>query len=552
MGGKLRAGTAAGLMLGALGALAWGQPQRAEAHGAAQSAAAQPPRMERVPDRAPGEGIGPFRRLVIRGAMMIEGSGAPPTGPVDIVIAGNRIESIRSAGNPGLPPRTGRPPADADHEIDAAGMYVLPGFVDTHGHNGDPDKAPNASYGYKLWLAHGVTTVRGVSLYFGPGNQSLDDRARSAANTIAAPRLFAYMALGDGWDGGAVDTPERARAWVRWAAQQGYDGVKLFNTGGAGVTEAAIAEARRLRLGTVAHLGQGGVAEVNADRAGEMGLHSVTHFYGHFEALLRERGLPDYPPDYNMADEQWRFAQVARLADQIVEPGGAEWRAYLERQLARGVTFNPTLNIYSASRDVMRARNADWHARYTLPSLQRFFDPSRVHHGSYFWDWTTAHEIAWRRFYGPYMRLMNDYKNMGGRVTVGSDPGYIYQTWGFSYVAELEMLQEAGFAPLEVIRAATIDGAREIYDPRGEAPPFGLIRPGMLADLVIVPGNPLSNLKLLYGTGHMRLHPETQAIERVGGVRWTVKDGIVYDAPALLADVERMVAEQRARDGARR
>ena len=44
----------------------------------------------------------------------------------------------------------------------------------------------------------------------------------------------------------------------------------------------------------------------------------------------------------------------------------------------------------------MRARNADWHERYTLPSLQRFFQPSRINHGSYFWDWTTADEVAWR------------------------------------------------------------------------------------------------------------------------------------------------------------
>ena len=70
------------------------------------------------------------------------------------------------------------------------------------------------------------------------------------------------------------------------------------------------------------------------------------------------------------------------------------------------------------------------------------------------------------------MRLMNDYKNMGGRVTVGSDPGFIYQTWGFSYIQELEMLQEAGFAPLEVVQAATINGARELYAPRGEEPPI--------------------------------------------------------------------------------
>ncbi len=507
------------------------------------------PAMERVPDRQPGEGVGPFRRLVIRGAMLIDGSGAPPMGPVDIVVEGNRIAAVRGAGTPGLPLEPNREPRDFDHEIDASGMYVLPGFVDVHGHNGDPNKAPNASYGYRLWLAHGVTTVRGVGLYGGPGNMSLSDRQRSRANTIVAPRLFAYQPLGDAWGRGDVETPEQARAWVRWAAAQGYDGVKFFNDPPA-ITQAAIEEARRHRMGTVAHLAQAGVAEVNADRAGEMGLHGITHFYGHFESLLRDHRIPNYPVDYNMFDEQWRFSQVARLPGQAVEPGSAEWQAYLQRQVERRIFFSPTFNIYSAGRDVMRARNADWHERYTLPSLQRFFAPSREHHGSYFWDWTTADEIAWRRFFAVWMRLTNEFKNMGGRVTVGSDPGYIYQTWGFSYVQELEMLQEAGFSPLEVIQAATINGAREIYEPRGEEPPFGMVRPGMLADLVIVPGNPLANLKLLYGTGHMRLNPETQRVERVGGVRWTIKDGIVYDAPALLASVERMVAVARARVGA--
>jgi cytosine/adenosine deaminase-related metal-dependent hydrolase len=531
------------LALGAALAASLGGP----APAAAQEGGA---RMERVPDRQPGEGVGPFRRMVIRGAMLIDGTGAPPRGPVDIVIAGNRIESIRGAGSPGLPLRPNREPRGADHEIDATGMYVMPGFVDTHGHNGDPDKAPNATYGYRLWLAHGVTTVRGVSLYFGPGGMSASDRQRSAANTIVAPRLYDYISLGD-WTQGEVETPEQARAFVRWAAQQGYHGIKLFNSQRGATTEAAIQEARRLRLGTVAHLGQGGVAEVNADRATAMGLHGVTHFYGHFESLLRDRRLPAYPNDYNMSDEQWRFSQVARLADQIHEPGGPEWNAYVDRLLERNVFLSPTFNIYSAGRDVMRARAAEWHARYTLPSLQRFFDPSRVHHGSYFWDWTTADEVAWRRFYGPYMRLANDFKNRGGRVTAGSDPGYIYQTWGFSYIQELEMLQEAGFAPLEVIQAATQNGAQEIFEPRGEEAPFGTVRPGMLADLVIVPGNPLSNLKLLYGTGHVRLNPQTNRVERVGGVRWTVKDGIVYDAPALLESVARMVEEQRAREGGR-
>src|SRR3546814_7628967 len=99
-----------------------------------------------------------------------------------------------------------------------------------------------------------------------------------------------------------------------------------------------------------------------------------------------------------MFNEQDRFYEIANLADQVVEPGSPEWQAYLEAQLENGVVFNPTLNIYSAGRDLMRARNADWHEKYTLPSLYQFFQPSRVNHGSYWYDWTTEKEIAWRRF----------------------------------------------------------------------------------------------------------------------------------------------------------
>jgi len=504
----------------------------------------QAAQMERVPDRRPGEGEGPYPKLVIRGAMLVDGTGAPPMGPVDIVVEGNRITSVEGAGTPGLPIPANRPPRDASREIDATGMTVMPGFIDTHGHNGDPQKAPNATYGYKLWLAHGVTTVRGVPFYFGT-NQSLEDKRRSAANTIVAPRLFAYAVLGDVWNGGAVDTPEKARLWVLWAAKQGYDGVKFFNQEPKDVMAAAIDEARKLGLGTIAHLSQGGVAEVNARTAGQIGLGTVTHFYGHFESLLKDSSIPAYPLGYNMFDEQDRFYEVTQLVNHIYEPGSPEWDAYLREQLSHGVIFNPTFNIYSASRDVMRARNADWQSKYVLPSLWNFFQPSRENHGSYWYDWTTGRETAWRRFYGPFMRLVNDYKNMGGVVTVGSDPGFIYQTWGFSYVGELEMLQEAGFTPIEVIRAATRDGAYELYRPKGQAAPMGVVRPGMLADLVIVPGDPLQNLKLLYGTGFERLGPDGK-VQHVGGVKYTIKDGIVYDAHALLDDVAAMVAAQKA------
>jgi imidazolonepropionase-like amidohydrolase len=111
---------------------------------------------------------------------------------------------------------------------------------------------------------------------------------------------------------------------------------------------------------------------------------------------------------------------------------------------------------------------------------------------------------------------------------------------------EVEMLREAGLKPLEVIEAATSNGAETLFEPKGvDDPPIGTVERGKLADLVIAPEDPLANLKTLYGNGHVRLNEATNQVERVGGVRWTIKDGIVYDAKQLLADVAAMVDEQQ-------
>jgi imidazolonepropionase-like amidohydrolase len=144
------------------------------------------------------------------------------------------------------------------------------------------------------------------------------------------------------------------------------------------------------------------------------------------------------------------------------------------------------------------------------------------------------------------MQFLNEYKNRGGRVCTGSDSGFIYKLYGFDYIRELELLQEAGFHPLEVIRAATLCGAETLIEPSGATLDFGILRVGSLADLVIVPENPLHNLKVLYGTGTLRLNDAGEVV-RVGGVKYTIKDGIVYDAQQLLADVERIVEEAKRR-----
>ena len=481
-----------------------------------------------APDRLEGEGLGPFETLVIKDCILIDGTGAPPRGPVNIIVKQNRIDRISR----------GRVPKDADHVIDAEGMYLLPGFIDMHAHLGSRQKAPDAEYVYKLWMGHGVTTVRGVPLY-GNNEWVLSEKERSANNEIVAPRIFNYQRPPSN-----LQTPEEARLWVEAAPGQGIEGLKL----GAfrpEIMSALLSEANRLRLGSTAHLAQTGVAQMNAMDAARLGLGTVTHYYGHFEALLKDNVVQPWPLDHNYNNEQDRFGQVARLWDKIHPPGSPEWKAYLQEHLELGTVFDPTMTIYSAGRDLMRARTAEWHDQYTLPSLMQFFEPSRKNHGSYWFYWTTEDEVAWRNFYRVWMQLINDYKNMGGRVTTGADSGFIYDTYGFGYIEEFELLQEAGFHPLEVIQSATMNGAMTLHEPTRQPIEFGVVRTGLLADMVLIDENPLKNFKVLYGNGAVRLDDETGEPGRVGGVRWTIKDGIVYDAKQLLADVRAMVEQQK-------
>jgi imidazolonepropionase len=142
------------------------------------------------------------------------------------------------------------------------------------------------------------------------------------------------------------------------------------------------------------------------------------------------------------------------------------------------------------------------------------------------------------------MQFINEYKNRGGRVCTGSDSGFIYSIFGFGYIRELELLQEAGFHPLEVIRSATTQGAALC----GIEDETGSVEVGKRADLLVHDHNPLTDFKLLYGTGAMRLDDATNSVAWHRGLRYTIKDGVIYDTAELLADVREMVKASWAED----
>lgn len=470
---------------------------------------------------APTHGVRP-RRLAIRNAMVIEGNGTPAEGPRDIIVEGNRIVDVIPL-DPVAVKMGEVKRAPADVEIDATGKYVLPGLINLHGHVQDERGGipQPLDYQLKLWLGMGITTVRDVS---SETPKTLQLRTRSNAGEIAAPRLYVYARYA------YMPVPRNeveARQRVRDLKAQGVDGLKLFGMD-KDVYFPVLDEARKLGLRTAHHMA---VEETNAWDAAKGGLTSIEHWYGVPDAAILG-GIQPFPSNFNYADEGMRFRYAGRLWR---EADPTRLQEVLKAMVQGGVAWNPTLDIYEASRDLQRAETQPWYAEYLHPTLEKYFRPDAANHGSYFAGWSSTDEAYWKENYQIWFRAVRDFERLGGVVGAGEDAGFIYQIYGFGLVRELELHQEAGFSPLKVLQHATVNNAKIL----GEESRLGRVRAGYLADLVVVNGNPLEDLKAFYP-------PRADAAAGPGGgVQWTIKDGIPYDAQRMLREVRELVKAAR-------
>jgi imidazolonepropionase-like amidohydrolase len=465
-----------------------------------------------------------YDRLVIRNVIIVDGNGTPAKGPADVIVEGNRIASV------GAPKQEADAYKDEEHIIDGNGMYLLPGLINLHAHIHDErGNVPIPfEYLYKLWLACGITTIRDVGSNY---DKTLDERSKSQQGEITAPRIFIYMVV-------RGKTPEEGRKNVQEAKKRGADGIKLFELD-RDILQAILDEAHKQGLRSAIHVG---VVETDAWDCAEFGITTIEHWYGIPDAALH--GSQNFPADYNYWIENHRFRYAGRLWR---EADPEKLKKVLQTMVEKGVAWDPTFAIYEANRDLMRAQNQPWFKDYLHPVLEDYFKPNPAHHASYFWKWTTTDEVFWKENYKIWMKAVNKFARMGGLVGTGEDAGYLQQMYGFTYIRELELHQEAGFHPIDVIQQATGNGAKIL----GKEKELGRVRQGFLADLILIDANPLENLKYLYPTGvyepefqEGKLATGAESLYK-GGVKWTIKDGIVYHSPTLLYDVKEMVSTAR-------
>ena len=453
--------------------------------------------------------------MLITNAMVVVGVGTPAEGPYDIHIKNGLIKTLKSSSK------------DSDirkeitEQIDAKGGYVLPGFINMHAHSMYKRSGIDMSQPYQhyLWLASGITTIRDLGSDL---EQTLKDKKQSAAHEIIAPRVFVYPGI---WGN---HTEKDLKDKMSDLLKKDIDGFK-FGMMDKQTFHAASKIANKNNMPVANHVG---VEDMNAWDNIKAGTTTIEHWYGVPDAALH--GVQNFPSDMNYSNELHRFRYAGRLWR---ESDPEKLTAVLKGMVEANVAWNPTLDIYEASRDLQRAVTAPWFQDYLHPGLEKFFKPDADSHGSFFWGWTTEDETYWKNNYQIWFKVLRQFADLGGTITTGEDGGYIYQLFGFGYLRELHLQQEAGFHPLEVIKHATVNSAKAL----GQGEKLGQIRVGYVADMVIVNGNPLADFSVLLPRN---IKPIT-GDETTGGIVWTIKDGIPYHVPTMLKAVRDMVKESR-------
>jgi len=385
----------------------------------------------------------------IVGATLIDGRGGTPVQDSVVVIRDNKIVAVGPRSTVEIP--------EEANLVDATGLTLLPGLIDAHFHIGDNAKMYDPP---PLFLSHGVTSARD------PG-RPIEAYKPFIQSSRLAPRLFLcgphFDQAPPAWPNNAVllETPDEARLAVKRYFKQGASAIKVYFRLPLELIQATCETAHELGIPVTAHL-----ELVDADKAIEAGLDGIEHITS-FGTALADRKVTDRFRYLVGAENEARKIERYRLWASLDLDESPRVGPLLETIIKHDVFVSPTLATFER-------RTGD----------------------------KKATDLAHIRGFQNMLKFTGICDRAGATVVVGSHTWSTHVELGWAYQREMELLVEAGMTPMKVIGAATLQNARFF----GCAERLGSIEPGKLADLVLVEGDPLDDIRAMYNIRRVMLN----------------------------------------------
>jgi len=409
--------------------------------------------------------------LALTGATVIDGTGSSPLRDGVVVIDRERIVYVGPASGV----RIGRR-VKVSH---LTGKWIVPGFIDTHGHLPGADGV--APFLAQL-VAFGTTTLRA------PANPRVELRELVKKGEAVGPQLLVAGTLIDGVDSVynwavRVSTEAEVRDAVKRQAGDRVDFIKLYVGLPPNLVRAAVEEAHRHGLRVIGHLGNTTWRE-----AAELGIDSLAHSWysglAHsvvplqFRAEFRDFYVPNPRFDPGLF-RKWR---------ELVEPDSPEVLALADKLRERHVEVHPNLVLGEAM---------TWgDDPAVLERVEPAFAPPEIAAGwrrgrhPYSARWSTGDLTEAKLAFQSMIAIVRSFHERGVLLTAGTDYQNPWMTPGVAFHRELELLASAGIRPLDVIRIATRNGAEAL----GIGKDAGTIERGKRADLVVLSADPLASI----------------------------------------------------------
>ena len=437
-------------------------------------------------------------RIAITHVRVIDGTGAPAVADQIVIIDGGKITAFGPAASTALPP-------DAT-VIDGTNKTLIPGIVGMHEHLfylvGSPAAGHAMYYSFpRLYLAAGVTTIRTAGSMEPYADLNLKreiDAGRVPGPDIdvsgpyvSGPGSRLYMIQ--------PRNPQEVADMVNYYADIGITSFKAYAFATRSSLNALIEAAHKRGLKVAGHL-----CAVTFHEAIDMGIDSLEH------------GLAvatDFDPGKKPDECPPAKTHVEALTKLDVE--GPQVQELIHDLVTHHVAITSTLAVFETE------------APERFPPEQRMLDlldaQARLDYLAAREKLLARHDSSGAQLLKKEMQFEHDFVNAGGLLVAGSDPtGYGGSVAGLGDQRNIELLVEAGFTPEQAIHIATANGAQ--FEDRLNT--IGTIAPGKNADLVLIDGDPSTNIA---------------DVERVEVV---FKNGLGFDSPKLFAAMKAQVGRQ--------